>query len=139
MSIQDQEGILFPEGLMMEGALPKAEESLLSKARNMTITSQLDQEAITEDTAVWPKTGSCLREGSLPSLLQRKDQCLTLFRGNKVGPGTYKVDKGLLNPERGISIGKAERKPLTDFQETGTIGPGVYHRDNGGLVRKFQI
>ncbi len=64
---------------------------------------------------------------------------LTIKSSNNVGPGSYKVDKGLLDPDRGVSIGKAMRKPLTDFQETGTIGPGVYHKEDGLISKEFKF
>lgn len=58
-----------------------------------------------------------------------------IFRSEVVGPGSYKIDKDLNDPARGVSIGKAKRKDLTDYQETGDIGPGVYHKEQSLIGR----
>lgn len=47
----------------------------------------------------------------------------------EIGPGKYKVSGNLNGEKKGVSFGKSKRKELTDYGETGDIGPGTYAND----------
>ena len=52
------------------------------------------------------------------------------------GVGNYNLAEDL-SKKGGKTIPKADRKPLTDYQETGDKGPGTYH--NNYTSKKFPL